>query len=314
MKIDALGIQAFIAIAEQQGFQKAADALHISQTALTRRLQNLESSLRVKLVERTTRSVALTIVGSRFLPQAQRLLGELTASMLEIRETSSAHRGDVCIACIPTAAACFLPRILREYGVAYPDNRVRIVDKTSAAVTEAVLRRGAEFGINVKESHHGDLDSEALFDDRFVLICRHDHALANQKRVTWRQLHAHALIITGEATVNRALLERAVGASARGLAAFYEVQRSTTAIGLVGEGVAAAVVPALVMRNAKYPGIRVIALTAPVVSRSLVLITRKNVVLSPAARALYRLVQDARGGASRRQASPTRSPSKSSGV
>ena len=298
MKIDALGIQAFIAIAEQQGFQKAADTLHISQTALSRRLQNLEGSLRVKLVERTTRSVTLTIVGSRFLPQAQRLFGELAASMLEIRETSDAQRGDVCIACIPTAAARYLPRILRDYADRFPDNRVRIVDKTSAAVTEAVLRREVEFGINVRESLHGDLDSEALFDDRFVLVCRHDHPLAKQKRATWRQLQAHPLIVTSEATVNRALLEKAVGASGSGLAAFYEVQRSTTAIGLVGEGVAAAVVPALVMRNANDPDLRVIALTTPVVSRRLVLITRRNVVLSPAARALHRLVRDRRGGTS----------------
>ena len=60
MKIDTLGVQAFIAIADHGSFQKAAAALRISQTALTRRLQNLEASLGVKLVERTTRSVALT--------------------------------------------------------------------------------------------------------------------------------------------------------------------------------------------------------------------------------------------------------------
>ena len=77
MKIDALGVQAFIAIADHSGFQKAADALHISQTALTRRLQNLEAFLGVKLVERTTRSVALTTIGRDFLPQAQRLLTDL---------------------------------------------------------------------------------------------------------------------------------------------------------------------------------------------------------------------------------------------
>jgi DNA-binding transcriptional LysR family regulator len=68
MKIDTLGVQAFIAIADHSGFQKAANALHISQTALTRRLQHLESVLGVKLIERTTRSVALTTIGRDFLP------------------------------------------------------------------------------------------------------------------------------------------------------------------------------------------------------------------------------------------------------
>jgi DNA-binding transcriptional LysR family regulator len=56
MKIDTLGVQAFLAIAEHGKFRAAAEALHITQTALTRRLQNLEESLGVQLVERTTRS------------------------------------------------------------------------------------------------------------------------------------------------------------------------------------------------------------------------------------------------------------------
>ena len=54
MKIDTLGVQAFVAIADHGSFSRAAQALHITQTGLTRRLQNLESFLGVKLVERTT--------------------------------------------------------------------------------------------------------------------------------------------------------------------------------------------------------------------------------------------------------------------
>ena len=124
MKIDTLGVQAFIAIADHTSFQKAAAALRISQTALTRRLQNLETTLGIKLVERTTRSVALTSIGQDFLPQAQRLLSELSAALSEIREIGLAQRGDVCIACIPTAAAQFLPRIVREYSAKFPKNRI----------------------------------------------------------------------------------------------------------------------------------------------------------------------------------------------
>jgi DNA-binding transcriptional LysR family regulator len=83
MKIDTLGVQAFIAIAEHGSFQKAADALHITQTALTRRLQNLEALLGVTLVERTTRSVALTSIGRDFLPQRRRL-PDLAAALADI--------------------------------------------------------------------------------------------------------------------------------------------------------------------------------------------------------------------------------------
>src|SRR3982751_5653784 len=110
MKIDTLGLQAFVAIADLQGFGKAALSLHITQTALSRRLQNLEAFLGVRLVERTTRSVALTQVGAEFLPQARRLLTELAAALTEIRETGKALRGDVTIACVPAVGVHYLPR------------------------------------------------------------------------------------------------------------------------------------------------------------------------------------------------------------
>src|SRR5258706_3092012 len=79
MNIDILGLEAFLAIAQHGRFHKAARELHLTQTALTRRLQQFEEQLGVKLVERTTRSVALTKLGAAFLPQARRLVGELTS-------------------------------------------------------------------------------------------------------------------------------------------------------------------------------------------------------------------------------------------
>jgi DNA-binding transcriptional LysR family regulator len=125
MKVDTLGVQAFVAIANHASFQRAADELHISQTAVTRRLQNLESHLGIKLIERTTRNVALTPTGNDFLPQARRLMGELSNALTEIVESGKSRRGDVSIACVPTAGIQFLPRIIQEYSASFPNNRIK---------------------------------------------------------------------------------------------------------------------------------------------------------------------------------------------
>src|SRR5512147_120925 len=111
MNVDSLGLEAFLAIAEHGRFHEAARRLHLTQTALTRRLQNFEQQLGVKLVERTTRSVALSEIGRAFLPQARRLFSELGAALVEIRETGRAQRGHVTIACVPTVGVRYLPRI-----------------------------------------------------------------------------------------------------------------------------------------------------------------------------------------------------------
>lgn len=297
MKIDILGVQAFVAVADQGGFQKAADALNITQTAITQRLRHLEDFLGVTLVERTTRSVSLTTIGDDFLPRARRLLEELSAALTEIRETGKAQRGDVSVACVPTAGIQYLPAIIQEYSARHPANRIKILDHSSFGVAQAVLRREAEFGINIITVKHPELVSVPLVEDQFVLICRDDHPVAKNNALTWPQLEGHPLIFAGQVNGNRPLLDSLLDGTALditrvpiALQAHYEVQRSSTAVGLVAAGIAAAVVPRLAIQDGAYPRLRVIPLSAPTISRTLALVVRKGARLSPAAQVLYDLI------------------------
>lgn len=290
MKIDTLGVQAFVAVADQGSFRGAAERLNITQTAITQRLQKLEEFLGVPLIERTTRSMNLTETGRTFLPQARRLLAELSAALVEIRETGMAQRGDVSIACVPTVGVQYLPRVLRAYSARYPHNRIRILDHASSAVAQAVLHREVEFGIKIAGEHHPELHTEPLVDDSYVLVCHRDHPLAKRRRIAWRALSEHALILAGDVSGNRALIDAALEGSGIRLHSFYEVQRSSTALGLVAQRVGAAVVPALAIQKDAYPTVRAIELVEPTVTRSLVLVTRKTASLSPAAQALYAML------------------------
>jgi DNA-binding transcriptional LysR family regulator len=91
---------------------------------------------------------------------------------------------------------------------------------------------------------------------------------------------------------NRALLDAALAADNLALQSYFEVQRSSTAVGMVAEGVAAAVVPLLAVQRSAYPNIRVVAMTEPVVSWTLVLLSRRKAYLSPAAQALYEMLRE----------------------
>jgi DNA-binding transcriptional LysR family regulator len=291
MKIDTLGVQAFIAIADHGAFHSGAQSLHITQTALSRRIQNLEAFLGVRLFERTTRTVSLTPIGQAFLPQARRLLTDLAMALVEIRETGKSLRGDVTIACVPTVGVYYLPRIVQQYAACHPDNRIRILDHASSDVAAAVLRREAEFGINMQGPHEPGLTNIPVMKDRFVLVCRDDHPLSRRRRLSWKQLEPHALILSGAESGNRPLLDLTLEKRDIRLRSFYEVQRSSTAVGMVAEGCGAAVVPELAMQKGAYPRIRVIPLIDPVVSRTLVLLSRKTGQFTPAAQALYDLIR-----------------------
>lgn len=294
MKIDTLGVQAFIAVAEHGTFNRAADSLHITQAALSRRVQNLEGFLGVKLIERTTRSVALTRVGEDFLPQARRLLMDLASALLEIRESGRAFRGDVTVACVPTIGVHYLPRIVQAYAASHPQNRLRILDHSSSGVAAAVLRREAEFGINMQGAPHPELTTIPLMKDRLVLVCRDDHPVARKRRLSWKELERHAVILPGSESGNRADLDLALERHHVQLQAFYEVQRSSTAVGMVSKGLGVAVVPSLAVQKDAYPRLRMIPLVDPAIARTMVLVSRTRAHLAPAAQALYDLIRGSR--------------------
>jgi DNA-binding transcriptional LysR family regulator len=234
--------------------------------------------------------VALTRLGESFLPQARRLLADLAAALTEIKETGKALRGDVTLACVPTIGVQYLPRILQGYYERYPNNRIKVLDHASSGVAQAVLTREAEFGINIAESQQPSLESVPVLHDTFVVICREDHPFAGRKRVSWKGLEGQRLILPGAGSSNRPLLDVALAEEKLELSAFYEVQRSSTAVGLVAEGVGIAVVPRLAWQVGSYPRLRMLALTSPTVTRTFSLLTRRGAELSPPARTLYAMI------------------------
>jgi len=116
-------------------------------------------------------------------------------------------------------------------------------------------------------------------------------ARARRRKLAWSQLRGQPLIFVGAVSGNRPLLDPVLAARNLQLDSRYEVQRSSTAVGLVAAGVAAAIVPSLAIQEGTHPRIRVVALSDPVISRTIVLVSRKASHLSPAAQALYDLIR-----------------------
>ena len=115
MKFGLSDLEAFVALAELASFRKAAESVHLSQPALSRRIAKLEDALSVRLFDRTTRSVRLSAVGREFSPTARDLLSELEQSVLAIEVVAATRRGVVTVACVPSAAYYFLPVVIGRY-------------------------------------------------------------------------------------------------------------------------------------------------------------------------------------------------------
>jgi len=290
MKLDIDGIQAFVLIAELGGFQKAAERLNLTQTALSRRIQRLEDYLGLKLLDRTTRSVVLTVVGRSFLPQAERLVEELTRSVDQLKDMSRSASGNVTMACMPSMTYQRLPVVLRTYADKYPQNRVRILDRTSVLVAEAVRQGQAEFGVMILLSRDNDLIEERMIEDPFMLFCLNTHPLSRRESVTWKDLREADLITFGGASGNRVFLDYQLASRGIDVRGRFEVEQMSAAIGLVAAGVGVAILPASILLARTYPEVRQIPLVKPVIKRPIGLVRRRRASLSPAAQALYDLL------------------------
>lgn len=292
MKIDFDGVQAFVVVAELGGFNKAARELHVTQTALTRRVQKLEAYLGLKLLDRTTRRVELTAVGREFLPQARAIVQEMTAAVEQLKDMSRRSTGHFTLACIPSMSSHLLPRVMRRYAELYPGNRIRLLDGSSHEVRNAVLGGQAELGIAVHGEKHPDLAESVLFADELVLLCRSPHALEERKSVPWSDLRDTELIGISSFTATRVFMDYQLAKQGIRLQGHYEVQHHATAINLVAAGVGSAILPSSAFEEGDRPGVRKIPLTQPTVKRKVSLLRTRHGGLSPAAQAFHDLLRE----------------------
>ncbi len=291
MRVDFLGLEAFVAIAERGSFLRAAAHLNLSQTALSHRMRKLEEDLGVQLFARTTRQITLTAQGQELLPKARRLLGELEAEVDALRGLAQARQERLAFGCLPTIAAYHLPRALSAFRERHPDMAVKIYDNSATEIAQLVQTGAAEFGIGIVSVHTWDLDIAPLLKEPFVLLCRDSHPFAGLGSVNWSQLEGIPLIRISPQAGNRALIDDALGSRRETLNWRYEVQHVQTAASMVAEGIGLTVVPKLAMGIDGSPGLVALQLKNPSVTRTLGVITRRGHSLSGPAKLMLKLIR-----------------------
>ena len=276
-------LRAFQAVVELESFHRAAELLNISQPALTRRIQKLEQAVGIPLLERTTRHVAPTAAGQEIMPLVRRMLEEFDGSLFAIKDSGSQRRGLVTMACVPTAAFYFLPKVIKAFNEDFPHIRFRIRDLTANEGLQAVARGEVEFGINLMGNSDPELSFEPLIDDPFVLAMRRDHPLSRFAEIQWPQLQGHHLVVVDRSSGNRTLLDSALARSGLQLNWFYEVTHLNTSLGLVEAGLGISVLPELATPRDEHPFLVTRPIVDPVVTRTIGVVRRKSAILSPAA-------------------------------
>lgn len=290
MNFDLADLRGFLAVADLGSFSAAAQALHLSQSALSRRVDKLELALGVQLFERTTRRVELSTIGRGFLPRARNVLNEVENALIGFHDLAYRLSGEVTIACVPSAVAYFLPDVIRQYHAKYPGIRVRVIDESSSAILTVVARGEADFGLTYIGTQDADVVFQPLLEESFVVALQVGHPLTERESLTWDDLTTVDYISLAQGSGNRFLIDQALANRDIRPRSFCEVKHVPALVSLVEAGLGVGVVPKLAMPAEGHATLVTRPLTNPAISRTLGLISRRGRTLSPVAQLLFDLL------------------------
>ena len=283
MNLSIKRLRAFVTVASLQSFTEAANRLHITQSALSALVKELERELDVPLFNRTTRSVELAPAGRTFLPHAERAIVSFNDAIHGAKSLTRKPRNTVTL-CAPQLTSCALPipAIARFVGK-NPSVDVLLDDAPVAEIPLRVLIGEADLGITPDRVLDPDTERTPLLTDILHVVCRPDMPLAREKRVTWSQLKGAGSLITAHNFAARARID--LGIAADNLHPAYEVSHLITAFAMVRAGRGITVGPAHAAGLAATLGLVMRPLVQPEVVREFAIVTRRGRPLSAAAQA-----------------------------
>lgn len=296
MNVGLRQLRVFLAVAKHGSFSRAAEHVAASQSAVSLAVQQLETELGVRLLDRTTRQVRMTLVGQTLAATGSRLIGELDATLNELRDIGKQHRGRVVMACVPSVARGLMPKCVAYCAKKWPEVAFSIEDIAARDVIAKVQRGDVELGLSGGEIAGSELYVESLMQDPLVLVTHQEDMLARRKSVPWIKLSGRRLIMLNNTSGSRQQIVDTLAGTGVHSEIFLELAQPSSVLAMVEASLGVAVVPELVAPYASHPILATRKLVTPSVSRTIFLVRRRDRSLSPAASAVWNALQHLFGG------------------
>ena len=284
-------INAFLAVAELGSFSLAAEQLHITQPAVSKRIRQLEISINTALFDRISKRSILTPNGQAFKPHAERILQELKSYRFSLSRQQDSPSGSLSFATSHHIGLHRLPGTLRDFKIRYPqvDLDLHFMDSEDACV--AIANNELELAIvTLPELADEKLDCEPVWIDQLVVVTAADHPLANQQEIDPLDLLEHAAILPSLGTFTRKIINSLFAASKEQLKIILETNYLETIKVMVSANLGWSILPQS-MVDSTLSSHRLRGLD---VQRPLGIVTRKNRTLSLSSTAMIDLLRDSK--------------------
>ncbi|MCR8633609.1 selenium metabolism-associated LysR family transcriptional regulator [Paenibacillus radicis (ex Xue et al. 2023)] len=197
----------FYTVAEKGSFSHAAQALHMTQPAVTMQVQSLEDYFGAKLFHRSTKKIELSEAGRSLLPYAKRSIELMKETDISMSKFTHMLEGRLHLGASMTVGEYILPRLLGPFGKEYPNISVSMKVINTRLILDEVLNHQLNFGLVEAEIDHPDVHIEAVMNDELVLIVPRDHPLAQSPVVTMEEVLKYPFVLREQGSGTRRVME-----------------------------------------------------------------------------------------------------------
>ena len=296
MNISIRQLTAFIKVADNGSFTRASDQMHLTQSAVSGLIKELESSLGIVLFDRTTRQLSLSAVGRHLLPQARRILNEMQLFENEASSLTSLAQGQVRLA-VSQFAASSMPAVIAQFSKEYPDISVSLLDCSAENVLEHIQNIEVDLGVGTELGFmdaEDDISADLLYQLPFCVVMPDSHALAQKSEIVWQDLIDTPLITLQGPFIEQVTAELDERISSHIQQARYKVNFMSTALEMTRQGFGITLcLPYMpeVIDWVSANGLQMRPLSQPVKMRRFFIYQRSSRALSPASIAFKHFLQ-----------------------
>jgi len=283
--MDLSALQAFVAVAQNASFSQAAEQLFVSQSAISKRIAQLETDIKAQLFDRIGRKVALTEAGHALLPRAQRLLNDAKELQRVVADLQGDIAGKLTMGTSHHIGLHRLPDPLRQFTQLHPNVELDIQFMDSEEACHAVEVGELELAIvTLPPTPRERLSLTTIWHDPLVFVAAKDHALCHQKS-SLADLAEHSAVLPSTHTYTRGILESLLRNEGLALNVAMETNYLETLRMLVSTGLGWSLLPKTLIAD----DIQEIKIPKVQLQRELGVVTHEKRSLSNAAQAMIRL-------------------------
>jgi LysR family transcriptional regulator, benzoate and cis,cis-muconate-responsive activator of ben and cat genes len=245
--IDQIG--AFLAVAEELSFRRAAERLAVDQSALSRRVKDLEARIGFQLLVRTTHTVRLTDAGRSFYDANHRIVERLGDAIVDAARIAHGSKGSLRIAYMTFAAVDILPVAVGKYSKAFPDVSIVLSYQRTQLQKLSLARGEIDLGLMLGPFEHSDFHTLEVARERLVAMMAADHPLAARSACTVTEVAAQTLVIGthDQWDFYREMIEEVLGAQGFRPTIGFEAPSFIGIQGLVRAGLGITLVPEVML-------------------------------------------------------------------